>query len=79
MKMENWCIVSLDERDVRLAAANGGLEVKLTAATAKVIIRVSGRCEEEPGQDNRHGNGLSYRDASSGAAQEHVQAVQTAR
>jgi hypothetical protein len=79
MKTENWCIVNLDERDVRLAAANGGLEVKLTAATAKVIIRVSGRGEDEASQETHHGNVLSHRGIAGEGAKEQAPALPTVR
>ena len=40
MKSENVRIITMNDRDVRLAESNAGLEVDLAPETTKVIIRV---------------------------------------
>ena len=47
MKTENVRIVTMNDRDVRLAEANSGLEVDLAPETTKVIIRVVREEERE--------------------------------
>ena len=46
MRYEAQVIVHLTERDVRLAAPNGGLTVELPPGTTKVIIKVEREAEE---------------------------------
>jgi len=50
MKQEAHVIISLTERDIRLAAPNGGLSVDLPAGTTRVIIKV-----ERDGEERKEG------------------------
>jgi hypothetical protein len=50
VKIENITVLTLDERDVRLSATNGGLSADLPPKTTKVIIRVNAKLEEEEGR-----------------------------
>ena len=49
MKTEYVCIVTMDERDVRLAAANGGKEIEHPpgAYPIKTIFRVSNEVRDQ--------------------------------
>lgn len=39
MRVENWCMVTLDNEDINSARVNSGLEVLLPENTTKVIIK----------------------------------------
>lgn len=41
MKVEYVCMVLMDERDVRLAAANGGTTIEHTVPPVRTILRVN--------------------------------------
>lgn len=47
MKIENHTVVSLEERDLKLAANNGGLQIELPADSTKVIIRLAPKEEKK--------------------------------
>lgn len=46
MKTETHVILTLDERDIRLSATNGGLAADLPPNTTRVIVRVNVQLEE---------------------------------
>lgn len=41
MKIENQTVLTLDERDIRLSATNGGVAADLPPNTTRVIVRVA--------------------------------------
>jgi hypothetical protein len=47
MKVEYVCVLTLDERDIRLAAANGGTTVDHPVAPVKTILRVNTEVREQ--------------------------------
>lgn len=47
MRVEYVCLVTLDERDIRLAAANGGTTIEHPVAPVKTILRVSTEVREQ--------------------------------
>lgn len=46
MKIENHTVVLLEDRDLKLAMNNGGLQVELPANSTKVIIRLMPKSDE---------------------------------
>lgn len=41
MRVENWCMVTLDSEDLQLGKGGNGLEVVLPDNTRKVVIKVT--------------------------------------
>ncbi len=51
MKVEYVCVITLDQRDVRLASANGGMEIPHPVPPVKTIIKVTGDAERKSQTD----------------------------
>lgn len=51
VKVDYVCVVTLDERDIRLAAANGGTTIEHPVPPVKTILRVSTEVREHLEQD----------------------------
>lgn len=47
MKVEYVCMVTLDERDVRLAAANGGTTIDHPIPPIRTIFRLSNEAQKQ--------------------------------
>jgi len=47
MKCEYICVVTLDERDIRLAAANGGVTIEHPVAPVRTVIRLTHDVKEQ--------------------------------
>lgn len=48
MKVEYVCVVTMDQRDISLAAGNGGRPIEHPVAPVKTIIRVMTQGSEKP-------------------------------
>ena len=49
MKVEYVCVVTLDDRDISLASANGGTQIEHPVAPVKTILRVNTQVITPPG------------------------------
>jgi hypothetical protein len=47
MKIENLCVVTMDERDCKQAAVNGGIKVDLPPGTVSVVVKVAWQAQEK--------------------------------
>lgn len=47
MKVEYVCLVTMDDRDIRLAAANGGTAIEHPVSPVKTIIKVTTEVREQ--------------------------------
>ncbi len=47
MRIEYFCIVTLEERDVRLAAANGGITIDHPIPPVRTVIKLTNEVREQ--------------------------------
>lgn len=48
MEIRSEFTVTLDQRDIARAKAEGGLTVELPSLTSKIVVKVTGNGEEKP-------------------------------